>query len=145
MDLTDFIRQRTSELETQLSSLKSQKAEISHKIAVLEKEMQHLRNAAKAINMVNGLQISRRSPPKVTIKQAVKSVLEDFPDGLSALEILAEVNERFQLEVVRTSLSPQLTRLKRDGVIKRDHHRWRLSGAYQKSSEDVPSEPTKGE
>jgi hypothetical protein len=45
------------------------------------------------------------------------SVLPEFPEGLLALDILAKINARFDLSLVRTSLSPQLTRLKREGRI----------------------------
>jgi hypothetical protein len=50
-------------------------------------------------------------PP--TIKQAVLQVLKHEPAGLTALEILAAINSQFfEHKILRTSLSPQLSRLK---------------------------------
>jgi hypothetical protein len=45
--------------------------------------------------------------------QAVLAVLEHKPNGMTALEILDEINAKyFNGTIVRTSLSPQLSRLK---------------------------------
>jgi hypothetical protein len=55
-------------------------------------------------------------------------VLKDHPDGMTALEILHEINTRyFAGRIERTSLSPQLSRLKdRDGKIVLKGNRWLL-------------------
>src|ERR1700720_4620003 len=46
---------------------------------------------------------------KPTIKQAVLEALKHKPEGMTALEILDEINARyFGGEILRTSLSPQL-------------------------------------
>jgi hypothetical protein len=63
-----------------------------------------------------------------TIMQAVLDVLKHRPEGMTALEILAEINSRyFDGKYVRTSLSPQLSRLKdRDRKITLRGNRWFL-------------------
>jgi hypothetical protein len=63
-----------------------------------------------------------------TIMQAVLEVLKHRPEGMTALEILAEINSRyFDGNIARTSLSPQLSRLKdRDGKITLRGNRWFL-------------------
>jgi hypothetical protein len=118
----DYIVKRIGELEDSLLPLRHQSKEITAKIDAIEKELADLRAAAKAIGMVNRLpkvpfHVTRRTEPEVTIKEAVMNVLADYPEGLIALDILGKVNERFDLGLVRTSLSPQLTRLKREGKI----------------------------
>jgi hypothetical protein len=63
---------------------------------------------------------------KPTIMRAILDVLKHRPDGMTALEILAELNARyFEGKLLRTSLSPQLSRLKdRDRKIDLRGDRW---------------------
>jgi len=66
---------------------------------------------------------------KPTIKQAVLEALKHKPEGMTALEILSEINTRyFGGEILRTSLSPQLSRLKdNDRKIILRGNRWHLA------------------
>lgn len=67
-----------------------------------------------------------KRPPK-TIKEAVIQVLESAPDyGLTANEILQRLQETYDSTLVRTSLSPQLSRLKGDNIIASDRPFWKL-------------------
>jgi len=63
---------------------------------------------------------------KPTIKQMVLVVLEGYPDGLLALEILKKINTRYDSKYIRTSLSPQLSRLAQAQQIHRRGKRWVL-------------------
>jgi hypothetical protein len=81
--------------------------------------------------MDNGLrlalpQVTRRKAPDVTIKQGILAVLADHPEGLLALDLLAHLNNRYPWKLARPSLSPQLTRLKREGRVIYDRGIWRL-------------------
>ncbi|GGA50764.1 hypothetical protein GCM10011385_00010 [Nitratireductor aestuarii] len=60
----------------------------------------------------NGVKIRRG-----TIKDFVVQVLSDSPNGMVAMDILAAINEQFQKNYDRPSLSPQLSRLRQDGVL----------------------------
>lgn len=66
------------------------------------------------------------SAPLFAALEAVLEVLKLNPEGMTALEILAEINRRyFDGKIVRTSLSPQLSRLKdRDHKIVLRGNRW---------------------
>lgn len=44
--------------------------------------------------------------------------------GLTALEIIEKIYNKYQVLIPRTSLSPQLTRLKNRGLIERDSRVW---------------------
>lgn len=68
---------------------------------------------------------SREHRP-ATIKDQVVKILADSPRGLTALEIQARLSERFDRIVKRESLSPQLSRLGAEGVLKRDGKVWQL-------------------
>ena len=62
-----------------------------------------------------------------TIKQQIRIILGEVnPDGLSAQEILRTIRKRWTPSLERTSLSPQLSRLRRDGVIFNKNGVWYL-------------------
>jgi predicted nucleic acid-binding Zn-ribbon protein len=134
--LVDFIEKRRKELSESLAPLMEQRAEIDRKISNIHRELNDLNSAGDAIGVPKEtielpLNVIRREAPQITIKQAVLKILEHYPKGLHALDILDKVNQRFDLGIVRTSLSPQLTRLKRDDEkIVNDGPIWRL--AHQK-------------
>jgi len=74
------------------------------------------------------------SPPpspyaKLTMKQLVRKALgEHFANGATAIELLDFFRNAWgRNDVIRTSLSPQLSRLKREGVITLDGMTWRLA------------------
>ncbi len=71
---------------------------------------------------------------KLTIKQMIVEVLGLMPEGAEALTILQHINSRFKASLERTSLSPQLSRLKNEGVIERNGLVWSLN-------EEGPAEP----
>lgn len=68
---------------------------------------------------------SPRRLPEKTIKEAVIDILKPGPKGMTAVDILAEINRRYNADYPRTSLSPQLSRLKTMGLIKRKGTIWR--------------------
>lgn len=63
----------------------------------------------------------------ITIKEMCLSILSDGP--LSAADLMIEIRNRYELDVPRTSLSPQLSRLKQDGrVVEKEHIWYKLEG-----------------
>lgn len=69
-----------------------------------------------------------RRPSEKTIKEAVLSVLAGAGHGMTALEILDAINKNLSTNYPRTSLSPQLSRLKAEGKLARDGVVWNLAG-----------------
>ncbi|WP_139316332.1 hypothetical protein [Pseudochrobactrum sp. B5] len=107
-----------------------------HRLREIEAELKKLRDTIQVnivnqserdINMVNGVQISPLSTEPIiingtkirrnTIKDYVVQVLSDSKKGMTALDILYEINSRFGKSYDRPSLSPQLSRLKENGVL----------------------------
>ena len=68
-----------------------------------------------------------RRQPRGVIKRAVLETLKYAPDGMDALTILATINYRLGSNFARTSLSPQLSRLKEDGFIVLNRKIWKLA------------------
>lgn len=65
----------------------------------------------------------------LTMKELVrKALLEQFDDGATARQLLDLFHHEYgRVDIIRSSLSPQLSRLKVEGVIWRDGLVWRLS------------------
>ena len=66
---------------------------------------------------------------KKTIKQMVAEVFCDSPVPKTADEILRQINLKFQQNIQRTSLSPQLSRMRQEGQLlyDKDGGYWELS------------------
>jgi hypothetical protein len=131
--LRDFISRRRKEIAAALAPLMDERAQLEGKIQRLRLELVEIDRAAEAVGLEKQepeiqLLAEHRKTPTITIKEAVIAVLRENRNGLSALDILAKVNGQFDLGIVRTSLSPQLSRLKQEHKITNDGSVWRLLG-----------------
>jgi chromosome segregation ATPase len=103
------VRKAMLPLETSTASLRSELSTQDAKLRSLAKELSDIEKALQALGK------KEKSESEITIKEAILLVLADMPNGLTAAEILAAINDRhFGGTVVRTSMSPQLARLKND-------------------------------
>jgi hypothetical protein len=86
----------------------------------------------------------RNAPPspyaKLTMKQLVRKALgEHFPNGATAAELLDFfANAWGRNDIVRTSLSPQLSRLKQEGIIILRGKTWFLAGTNETLALQAP-------
>jgi hypothetical protein len=104
--------------------LREQLMNTSDAIAVLSEELQQIQTALRAVEE------SQLKSGHLTIMDAILEVLDGKPDGMTAQEILAEINVKyFDGTIARASLSPQLSRLKdRDKKVELRGNKWcRLS------------------
>jgi hypothetical protein len=124
----DLLLNRRSEISGQVTPLVADIARLKEalsqkqsELAAWNAELDQIHSALKAIE-----ETETRS--QLTIMQAVLEVLKDHPDGMTAYDILREINARyFGGRIVRTSLSPQLSRMKdRDGKIELKGNKWFL-------------------
>jgi hypothetical protein len=129
--LADFIKGRIAELTARQVPLRQELEQIG-------REIEQLQRAADAADIVvhfpadsgvaaHAQDYTRRSVPEKTIKEAVLHVLNGNQEGLTALDILDLINMRLGVKYPRTSLSPQLSRLKADGRIERVGNVWRIT------------------
>jgi hypothetical protein len=112
--LTEFIARRRQEITVAEEVLKEQ-------LRALVAERSRLARAATAITG------KERRQPRGVIKRAVLETLEHAPEGMDALTILFTINYRLGSNFARTSLSPQLSRLKDDGFIILTRKIWKLA------------------
>ena len=127
-----------------LQAIGFERAEIARARLALEGPLPSIEaepGAVKSLRKASGI-------PQATIKGAVLNVMlgdrlladENDPPGMTALEILDAVNRSLNTDYPRTSLSPQLSRLKEAGRIDRVGNRWILvdqenDPAHSKSGE----------
>lgn len=133
--LSDYNTRMDSLLSDIATKRRDAEAEIRALRARIESLMHDLSDLDKAEAAVRGQSLTvfqslkpKQKPPKVyrTIKEMALAVLEDYPNGLVALDILSEINSRFEQSYVRTSLSPQLSRLRQGGFVHKSGKRWVL-------------------
>jgi hypothetical protein len=68
------------------------------------------------------------SNEKLTIKSMILTALSShFHDGATPAELRTFIKDVFGREIDRTSMSPQLTRLREDGAVEQTDGKWRLS------------------
>ena len=128
-------------IAAQRSGLEAEKASLTAKLHEIEDHLTRLDKAEAAlhgqgVNVYRTLKrdrarkgITEKLVPDVktpTIKQMVLVVLEGEPNGFTALTILKKINKRYGTNYVRTSLSPQLSRLMQANQIHKRGKRWVL-------------------
>lgn len=106
-------------LEQEVKALRFELHAKQRDLAALALDVERIDRAIAAIE-------DEHRGPYISIMDAVMAVLEDRGEGMTATEILAEINARyFGGKIVRSSLSPQLSRLKnRDGKIELRGNKW---------------------
>lgn len=138
--LETFIKRRLEELEKAEAPLRAQ-------LAAYAAERDQLQRAGSAVGLDFGeappLETDGRTrrATRYTIKKAVTSVLSEFPDGLSSGELLPRINALLGTRYVRSSLSPQLSRLKADGVLDLHGVNWVIASSDAHKAEPADDEP----
>jgi predicted nuclease with TOPRIM domain len=125
----EILLARKAELTAKLQPMFARTKEIRKELNELEGEIRKLAADFDAVEVaLKAVDASNAKGEQLTIMQAVLEVLKDSPQGLTAREILSEINQSFfGGSIVRESLSPQLSRLKdRDKKIDLIGKKWVL-------------------
>jgi hypothetical protein len=150
MTLRDFIASRKAEIRDQQRALKT--------------ELKELLLAEAALDPQSEVTSASTGLPPLTIKEMARQVLAGQPNGLNSSGILDAIKKMFDRDLERTSLSPQLSRLKEEGELvlngdtwftKENHDEW-ISRAFSGSADDfqrwadsvaeeAPGAPAEGE
>jgi hypothetical protein len=126
--LTEFIATRLTELSAEEERLRDRLAEIAKEKESLKRAEQAAKDDEELSKRTirSGRYVTRRIKPN-TIMDTVLKILRESPRGLIALDILAKINLNRDQPIERTSLSPQLSRLKQGGFIELEGSTWKLS------------------
>jgi uncharacterized protein YaaN involved in tellurite resistance len=124
----ELLEARKDELATQLSvavdrydTLLKTLNGVSDTISAVTKELQEVEHAIRSLSAAQA-----KGPSRIKIMDAVLETLSRNPHGMTAKEILADLNAKYYGgKLMRHSLSPQLSRLKnRDKKIEYRNERW---------------------
>ena len=119
MALLDYLRARRDEIEGTMKALKAELAEIRVAEAALTGEPPVRRSVGGNILRLG------------TIKDWTMKALEGFPDGLETEAVIEAVRHMGGPLVERSSITPQLSRLKAAGLIMQEGRLWRLPTANE--------------
>jgi hypothetical protein len=100
--LRDFINARESEVKASIKALND--------------ELRELRTAKSAIDGPTP-STSRAPNNRMTHRDMIAAVLDERPDGGTSDKVIKWVNEHFDVEISKASMSSQLSRAKSDGVV----------------------------
>lgn len=104
-------------------------AELREQIKLLRAELAELKRAKKAIEQPDppeSVDDEGRDSGRPTIKEMVRTVFArpEAAKGLAAGEVLEAIEKEFDVKIERTSLSPQLSRLRESGDVVWEDGRW---------------------
>lgn len=118
MSLRDYLSARREEIEAQIKALRSELNEIKIAEAALSGDGERV-----AMTILPGGNAIRPG----SIKDWVIKALTAYPDGLDTEALIEAVRKMHGPIFLRSSTTPQLSRLKSAGLIRQDGRLWRLS------------------
>jgi hypothetical protein len=137
VELRQFVRRRFDEIDKTLVPLHVRREQllaevhaVDAQIANLQPELEELRRVAEtlALDLVSSSDHPRSKDGDTTIKQAIRLTLNLRPNGLNSTDLHAEAsNDFFDGKLDRTSFSPQLSRMRRDGEVDLNDSIWTLT------------------
>lgn len=119
-DTEKMLADRLKQIDTQIENLKAEKAKVKQALSIF-------RETTEGLLFTNMAQKISGEP---TFKEKVKDTLANnfqSQGGATALQILDSLNKNWKRQVKRESLSPQLSRLKDEGVLVLNNGFWCLT------------------
>ena len=153
VNVKEFLATRRKELESKISELRPQVSKLQSELRALQSELSEVEIASNAIGRSSsggGPSLFERvagGPPirKGTLKDKIIAVLKLRPKGATSTEILDLIAEQFDETIPRTSLSPQLSRLKSEGWLSLIGSNWILTDHQNDETEDAPTSSVSNE
>lgn len=114
--------------------LASRRAEVQAQLKALRAELVELDAAERALSGGGDEQIKSGAlrtrgtagSGKKTLKELALEALQARPEGAETVQIIADIKERHGIDVPRESMSPQMSRLRHEGIVVREGSSWRL-------------------
>lgn len=118
------LKVREARILNQLEKLKSE-LDVLHKYMALLEKGESIKNEAPphfeiptfSQKLSLGTEVEVLENNKLTIKDMTKKVLASRTGGMTATQIIEQIKAEYGVDLPRTSLSPQLSRLKQEGVL----------------------------
>lgn len=118
-----------------LDDIKSRKKDLMKQLKELRDLERAIRSAGKIAETGKDNPVKPNKAP--TLKDMVLAVLHALNRGAEALEIVSEIKATYDKDVMRSSLSPQLSRLKAEGKLILDDKVWYLPHIYTQREEKL--------
>jgi hypothetical protein len=148
----DPVRKELATLERSLADVRKarnaivREATTSAAVAAAQFETRLMEQLRRPVFYAGGeavaAEIVRPASPyaKLTMKQLVRKALDEhFENGATANELMDFFRNAWgRNDIVRSSLSPQLSRLKREGLITLEGKKWHLLGVEDDDPDDEP-------
>lgn len=102
--------------------LAKRKSEILNNIKVLRRELSEIRAMEQALTIQSDDLKNSKNPEfgsnqSLTFQDMIMLILKNTPEGATANELLEMIDRRFNKKIMRSSISPQLSRLKQKGRV----------------------------
>ena len=138
MDRADMIRVRLEDLRAEARPLEAELEQVKRGIKAMAGLFPPTGVIASRNAVAHRQRMANPDAQELTIKQMVIATLrEHLPNGATANELLEAFFRNWGRKEMRTSLSPQLTRLKRDGKIELHGKVWTLAGLQARVEHDL--------
>lgn len=133
--LREVIGRHESEITAKIEELRKQLAPLEGELADIRRARASLENRA----LPRALMVLGESPyPALTMKEMVlKALLEHFPNGATCGQFIAFFRDAWSRDIARSSLSPQLSRLRIEGKIQRHGLVWQWPSATEVAGEST--------
>lgn len=119
-DIQKILADQLRQIDAEIARLKSEKDKVKQALAIFKADSAPVTYSGAA----RGESRSANEPIfKDKVRQALKT---QYPQGATARELLAFINNNWTRQIKRASLSPQLSRLRQEGVITVDSGIWKL-------------------
>lgn len=139
------LSKRISAIQMQLAPLEKELADARRALQALSKAEEAVAPPPQAEHPASGSETQKPSSPyeRLTMKELVmKALHEQFPHGADAQALLGFFAHAWgRNDIIRSSLSPQLTRLKREGKIRLDRRKWFLVQSVDKEKAPTGEAP----
>ena len=119
-DIQQILVDRLRQIDAEIARLKSEKDKTKQALAIFKADLAtpiHNGAATKESG------VAREPIFKDKVRHALKT---QYPQGATARELLQYINSNWGRQVKRASLSPQLSRLRQEGVITVENSIWKL-------------------
>lgn len=130
-NLSDFLARRRLVLKAELEATNRRLAEIEKEIIALDAAENAAKSVLESIDDLSESSSLSRGSKERTIIDGVLDILKRHKNGLIALDILRELNMERAHPLERSSLSPQLSRMKARGMVNLVGANWVLTEEYK--------------
>lgn len=102
-------------------------------------ELREIRAIKDALIVRSNPEMADKVSSGLTFQDMIVAVLNGLDTGAAtALEILDLIDQKFEKKILRSSISPQLSRLKDKGVLNLDNGYWTLTTAFKAKKAETP-------